>query len=70
MAKTFTLDYYVTDKWHVGSLREVPGVISQGKTLDELKENIRDAYELMMESYEEDLPKEEMRSVEMEVRPD
>ena len=70
MAKTFTLDYYMTDKWYVGSLREVPGVISQGKTLDDLKENIRDAYELMMESYEDDLPKEKIESVEMEVCPD
>lgn len=60
----------MTDKWYVGSLREVPGVISQGKTLDDLKENIRDAYELMMESYEDDLPKEKIESVEMEVRPD
>ena len=35
--------------WHVGKLREVPGVFSQGESLDELEENIRDAYQLMIE---------------------
>jgi predicted RNase H-like HicB family nuclease len=33
----------------VGKIQEIPGVFSQGETLDELKENIRDAYQLMME---------------------
>jgi hypothetical protein len=33
---------------NVGRLLEVPGVFSQGETLDELRENIQDAYELMV----------------------
>ena len=33
----------------VGRLKEVPGVFSQGKTLDELKENIIDAYRMMLD---------------------
>ena len=51
----FTLEYWVDDKWHVGKLKEIPGIFSQGSTLDELIENIKDAYNLMME--EEDGPK-------------
>jgi len=39
--------------WYVGRLKEVPGVFSQGKSLEELEENIRDAYHLMTE---EELP--------------
>lgn len=39
--------------WYVGRLREVPGVFSQGRTLDELEENISEAYELMREENEE-----------------
>jgi hypothetical protein len=35
--------------WYVGRLKEVPGVFSQGPTLDELKQNILDAYNLMIE---------------------
>ncbi len=44
-----TLDYWIDDGWYVGKLREVPGIFSQGKTLAELKLNIRDALELVLE---------------------
>ncbi len=47
MKATFTLQYWVDDGWYVGRLREVPGVFSQGETLEELEENVRDAYQLM-----------------------
>ena len=46
-AKTLTLDYWRDERWYVGRLREVPGVFSQGETLAELEENIRDAYDLL-----------------------
>ncbi len=49
MAKNFTLEYWQDDDWYVGMLKEVPGVFSQGETLEELEENIRDAYRLMIE---------------------
>ena len=47
MVKTFTLEYWRDGEWFVGRLKEVPGVFSQGKTLDELEENVREAYALM-----------------------
>jgi predicted RNase H-like HicB family nuclease len=53
MLKKFTLEYWIDDNWFVGKLKEVPGVFSQGETLEELEENILDAYQLMMEDYEE-----------------
>ena len=53
MAKYFTLEYWRDEGWYVGRLKEVPGVFSQGPTLDELKENILDAYNLMTEEEEE-----------------
>jgi predicted RNase H-like HicB family nuclease len=40
----FTLDYWEDGVWVVGRLREHPGVISQGKNLDELLANITDAF--------------------------
>lgn len=46
----FTLEYWEDDEWLVGRLVEVPGVYSQGETLEELKENIKDAYRLMIQS--------------------
>ncbi|MCA9414089.1 MAG: type II toxin-antitoxin system HicB family antitoxin [Candidatus Omnitrophica bacterium] len=52
MLKSFTLEYWVSEGWFIGRLKEVPGVCSQGETLEELEENIRDAYQLMMEDSE------------------
>jgi predicted RNase H-like HicB family nuclease len=49
MQRNFTLEYWLGDGWYVGRLKEVPGVLSQGETLAELEENIRDAYQLMRE---------------------
>jgi predicted RNase H-like HicB family nuclease len=49
MLRHFTLEYWLDEGWYVGRLKEVPGVFSQGKTLAELEENIRDAYHLMTE---------------------
>ena len=42
--RAFTLDYWEDEGWLVGRLREHPEVISQGKNLDDLMENIVDAY--------------------------
>lgn len=47
--RTFTLEYWQDAPWYVGRLREVPPVMSQGETLGELEDNIRDAYQLMTE---------------------
>ena len=49
MLKNFTLEYWIDDDWYVGRLREVPGVFSQGESIEALKENIRDAYRMVME---------------------
>ena len=47
--RTFTLEYWTDDGWYVGKLREVPGVFSQGETVEELENNIRDAYRMVIE---------------------
>ena len=49
MSVRFQLEYWKDGAWCVGRLPQVPGVFSQGATLEELKENIRDAYRMMME---------------------
>ena len=48
MTTTMTMEYWRDGPWYVGRLREVPGVFSQGKTLAELDENLRDAYRLVL----------------------
>ena len=49
MVLNLTLDYWTEEGWYVGKLRQVPGVFSQGKNLEELKTNIKDAYELVIQ---------------------
>ncbi|MBA1342346.1 MAG: hypothetical protein C5S52_01960 [ANME-2 cluster archaeon] len=49
MLRHFTLEYWIDERWYVGRLREVPGVFSQGESLEELEENIRDVYRMMIE---------------------
>jgi predicted RNase H-like HicB family nuclease len=60
----YTLDYWIEDDWYVGRLRQVPGIFSQGRTLEELKRNIGDAYRLMLEE-EARLPTPDYESVEL-----
>jgi predicted RNase H-like HicB family nuclease len=47
MKHEFTLEFWEDDGWFVGKLKEIPGVFSQGETLQELEANIADAYQLM-----------------------
>jgi predicted RNase H-like HicB family nuclease len=58
--KQFTLEYWTDDGWFVGRLKEMPAVMSQGETLEELQTMIRDAYALMVEDAGENVfvPKE------------
>jgi len=39
--------YWKSDKFWLGKLLEHPEIMTQGKTLDELEENIKDAYIMM-----------------------
>ncbi len=47
--RNFTLEYWIDEGWYVGRLKEIPGVFSQGENLQELEDNIRDAYKLLVE---------------------
>jgi predicted RNase H-like HicB family nuclease len=53
MKRNFTLEYWLDDGWYIGRLKEIPGVFSQGETLEELEDNIKDAYEMMREVNQE-----------------
>ncbi len=67
MVRHFTLEYWLDEDWYVGKLKEVPGVFSQGESLEELEENIRDAYQLMMEE-EESLPHVGVETKDLEIQ--
>jgi predicted RNase H-like HicB family nuclease len=63
IVKEFTLEYWKDHGWYVGRLKEMPAVMSQGETLEELQAMIRDAYHLMVEDAAESafVPKEKQK---------
>ena len=68
MRGRFTLEYWRDGEWFVGRLVEVPGVFSQGATLEELQENIQDAYDLVVTQERRPAPAAAQRQpVELEV---
>jgi len=51
MGRKMTLVYWKSEKFWLGKLPEYPEIMTQGETLDELEENIRDvrdAFQLMV----------------------
>lgn len=67
MVRIFTMEYWLEEPWYVGRLREVPGVFSQGESLQELEDNIKDAYQLMMSEEEPVAAKAEVQSREVKL---
>lgn len=50
MVKQFTAVYKKRGKWYLGWVEEIPGVNTQGKTLKEAKENLKEALLLGLEN--------------------
>ena len=48
--RQFTAVYKKSGKWYTGWVEEGPGVNTQGKTLSEVKENLREALVLILET--------------------
>jgi predicted RNase H-like HicB family nuclease len=68
MERKFTLEYWIEGEWYVGKLKEVPGVFSQGVTLQELEENIEDANRMIMSEQEEYKPALEIKRKELSMQ--
>lgn len=49
MKQQFTAVYKKLGKWYVGWVEEVPGVNTQGHTLEEVKKNLKEALALVLE---------------------
>jgi len=50
MARQFTANYKKSGKWFLGWVEEIPGVNTQGRTLKETKENLKEALLLILET--------------------
>ena len=50
MTREFTAIYKKSGKWYLGWIEEIPGANTQGKTLKEAKENLKEALLLILET--------------------
>ncbi len=48
MGNTFTGVFEKVEDWYIGYVQELPGANAQGKTLEEARENLREAIELIL----------------------
>ena len=53
MKGEFTAVYEKRGKWYVAYVEEVPGVNTQGRTLKEARENLKDALRLILQANRE-----------------
>ena len=53
MESTFTAIFEKDDDWYIGYVEELPGANTQGRTLEEARENLREAIELIIVSNRE-----------------
>lgn len=67
MRKSYTLVYWPDNSGYVGKLREVPGIFSQGETVEELEANIREAFNLVCEGqkFPDSITKVKTKSIEL-----
>lgn len=50
MKQQFTAIYKKDGEWYLGWIEEIPGVNTQGRTLKETKENLKEALWLILET--------------------
>lgn len=66
--RQFTVRYQEEeDGGFSGQCLELPGAISQGETLEELKENMKDAISLILESIKEEADSQRKKSLIIEI---
>ncbi len=50
MKREFTAVFEKRDKWYVAYVEEIPGVNTQGRTLNEARTNLKEALRLIIEA--------------------
>ncbi|HEY67430.1 MAG TPA: type II toxin-antitoxin system HicB family antitoxin [Thermoflexia bacterium] len=53
MENRFTAVFEQVGKWWIGYVEELPGANTQGKTLEETRENLKEAVQLIIEANRE-----------------
>jgi predicted RNase H-like HicB family nuclease len=68
MTRTYSATFVKRDAWWVGWSPDVPGALTQGRTLAEAKANLRDAIRLMLAPVELDVLPKNARVVQDRIR--
>ncbi len=50
MVTNYTIVVVKNGKWYAGYVKELPGAHSQGKTVKEVKENLKEAVKMVLDS--------------------
>ncbi|HEY6467911.1 MAG TPA: type II toxin-antitoxin system HicB family antitoxin [Candidatus Acidoferrales bacterium] len=58
MEREFTVVIEKRGRWYVGTVEEIPGVNTQGRTLPEIRRNLKEAIHLILEANRSLLAKE------------
>jgi len=59
MKREFTVFYTpIEDGWIMAQVPELPGAVTQGRDMDEAREMIQEAIELLLQSYSENAAKD------------
>jgi len=53
MEQTFEATIEKRDRWYIGWVDAVPGAFSQGRTIKEVQENLKEAIQLILETQRE-----------------
>ncbi len=53
MERTFDATIEKHGRWYIGWVDEIPGAFSQGRTIKEVEENLKEAVQLIWESQRE-----------------
>lgn len=66
MTREFTAVLEKRGRWYVGYVEEIPGVNTQGRTLREVRRNLREVLRLILETNRELASKQRSRDVRRE----
>ena len=53
MVKVFEATIEKRGRWYIGWVDAVPGAFSQGRTIKEVEENLKEAVQLILETHQE-----------------
>jgi predicted RNase H-like HicB family nuclease len=66
MSREFTAVFQKHGRWYVAYIEEIPGVNTQGRTMAEARENLKEALELILQVNRSLLPRDRSTSVKRE----